>query len=204
MLPLGLIVMDGWGEAPPSKWNAVRGCNPENLNALRAVYPTTLLETSGPAVGLRKFHPREAIPSRGASPGKGKEAAEERGERVWGERRGAAKRAKAAEGVVLTNHGASFGAYSVRQGLAADIPALLAPTRVPVGSVNISSARAIREGIETTAGWVRGWSSCVCPSVRRGDGGRRWRPVGEAPEVVEDLADHGWIENEGEVRVRLE
>lgn len=51
-LPLGLIVMDGWGEAPPSKWNAVRGCNPEHIEALRAAYPSTLLETSGEAVGL--------------------------------------------------------------------------------------------------------------------------------------------------------
>jgi len=51
-LPLGLIVMDGWGEAPPSQWNAVRGCNPENLDALAARFPKALIETSGPAVGL--------------------------------------------------------------------------------------------------------------------------------------------------------
>jgi 2,3-bisphosphoglycerate-independent phosphoglycerate mutase len=51
-LPLGLIVMDGWGEAPPSQWNAVTGCNPRHLEELRARYPYTLLQTSGEAVGL--------------------------------------------------------------------------------------------------------------------------------------------------------
>jgi 2,3-bisphosphoglycerate-independent phosphoglycerate mutase len=51
-LPLGLIVLDGWGEAPPSQWNAVRGCHPENMDALAAAYPTTLLQTAGEAVGL--------------------------------------------------------------------------------------------------------------------------------------------------------
>ena len=51
-LPLGLIVMDGWGEAPPSQWNAVTGCNPRHLEELRARYPSTLLHTSGEAVGL--------------------------------------------------------------------------------------------------------------------------------------------------------
>src|SRR2546428_5615120 len=44
--------MDGWGEAPPSSWNAVRGCDPKEIEALRAAYPLTLLETSGEAVGL--------------------------------------------------------------------------------------------------------------------------------------------------------
>src|SRR5262245_61069690 len=44
--------MDGWGEAPPSRWNAVRGCHPENLDALASRFPKTLIETSGPAVGL--------------------------------------------------------------------------------------------------------------------------------------------------------
>ena len=52
VLPLGLIVMDGWGEAPASRWNAVTGANPENIDGLRAAYPSTLIETSGPAVGL--------------------------------------------------------------------------------------------------------------------------------------------------------
>src|SRR4029453_11131738 len=44
--------MDGWGEAPPSQWNAVRGCPPEHIEALAARYPSTLIETSGRAVGL--------------------------------------------------------------------------------------------------------------------------------------------------------
>src|SRR5438093_12093389 len=44
--------MDGWGEAPPSSWNAVRGCDPKEIEALRAAYPSSLLLTSGEAVGL--------------------------------------------------------------------------------------------------------------------------------------------------------
>jgi 2,3-bisphosphoglycerate-independent phosphoglycerate mutase len=44
--------MDGWGEAPASPWNAVRGSHPEHLDALRAAYPSNLLLTSGQAVGL--------------------------------------------------------------------------------------------------------------------------------------------------------
>src|SRR5438093_1590925 len=44
--------MDGWGEAPPSSWNAVRGCDPEEIEALRAAYPSSLLLASGEAVGL--------------------------------------------------------------------------------------------------------------------------------------------------------
>ena len=51
-IPLALIVMDGWGEAPPSEWNAVRNCRPGNFEAFRAGYPFTLLDASGEAVGL--------------------------------------------------------------------------------------------------------------------------------------------------------
>src|SRR3989442_9084837 len=51
-LPLVLIVLDGWGEAPASSWNAVTNSSPENINRLRAGYPSTLLAASGEAVGL--------------------------------------------------------------------------------------------------------------------------------------------------------
>jgi 2,3-bisphosphoglycerate-independent phosphoglycerate mutase len=43
VLPLVLIVLDGWGEAPSSDRNAISSAPPDQVNLLRAAYPTTLL-----------------------------------------------------------------------------------------------------------------------------------------------------------------
>ena len=47
-----LIIMDGWGVAPPSDANAITLENPQGVKTLCAKYPNTLLEASGEAVGL--------------------------------------------------------------------------------------------------------------------------------------------------------
>lgn len=47
-----LLVLDGWGEAPPADDNALTLAETPTLTALRADYPSTLLEASGQAVGL--------------------------------------------------------------------------------------------------------------------------------------------------------
>src|SRR3990172_5843757 len=47
-----LIVLDGWGVAPPSIGNAIALANPPTMNRLWATYPHTLLAASGEAVGL--------------------------------------------------------------------------------------------------------------------------------------------------------
>ena len=51
-LPLVLIVLDGYGEAPPSEWNAITNSRPVAMARLRQDYPTTLVSASGLAVGL--------------------------------------------------------------------------------------------------------------------------------------------------------
>ncbi|NLK52154.1 MAG: 2,3-bisphosphoglycerate-independent phosphoglycerate mutase [Syntrophomonadaceae bacterium] len=50
--PLLLMILDGWGEAPPNQCNAVTCALTPNFNQLLQNYPHTLLETSGEAVGL--------------------------------------------------------------------------------------------------------------------------------------------------------
>lgn len=50
--PVVLIIMDGWGIAPPSPGNAVTQAKTLNLDKFWAVYPHTQLAASGEAVGL--------------------------------------------------------------------------------------------------------------------------------------------------------
>ena len=47
-----LIVMDGWGIAPPGPGNPILMANLPNLRSLWASYPHTSLAASGEAVGL--------------------------------------------------------------------------------------------------------------------------------------------------------
>ncbi|MBX3464697.1 MAG: 2,3-bisphosphoglycerate-independent phosphoglycerate mutase [Planctomycetes bacterium] len=50
--PLCLIVLDGFGEAPPGPGNAITVAAPAFLQELRQRWPSTLLEASGEDVGL--------------------------------------------------------------------------------------------------------------------------------------------------------
>jgi 2,3-bisphosphoglycerate-independent phosphoglycerate mutase len=51
-LPMILIILDGWGIAPPSRGNAITLAKTPNLDAYLKNYPNTLVEASGRAVGL--------------------------------------------------------------------------------------------------------------------------------------------------------
>src|SRR6266853_1680556 len=50
--PLVLIILDGWGYAPPSKANAIALARKPNYDQLLTEYPNTLIHTSGRFVGL--------------------------------------------------------------------------------------------------------------------------------------------------------
>src|SRR3954470_19939857 len=50
--PLVLIILDGWGYAPPSKANAIALARKPNYDRLLTEYPNTLIHTSGKFVGL--------------------------------------------------------------------------------------------------------------------------------------------------------
>ncbi|MGZ4890122.1 MAG: 2,3-bisphosphoglycerate-independent phosphoglycerate mutase, partial [Candidatus Angelobacter sp.] len=50
--PLVLIILDGWGYAPPSKANAIALARKPNYDRLLGEYPNTLIHTSGRFVGL--------------------------------------------------------------------------------------------------------------------------------------------------------
>ncbi|MDR3748397.1 MAG: 2,3-bisphosphoglycerate-independent phosphoglycerate mutase [Acidobacteriota bacterium] len=50
--PLVLIILDGWGYAPPSPSNAISLARKPNYDRLLAEYPNTLIHTSGRFVGL--------------------------------------------------------------------------------------------------------------------------------------------------------
>ena len=50
--PLVLIVLDGFGIAPPSKANAISLANTPNLNKYMTTYPTMALQAAGESVGL--------------------------------------------------------------------------------------------------------------------------------------------------------
>ncbi len=50
--PTALIVLDGFGEAPPSPTNAISVADPRYLRFLRANFPLGTLNTSGECVGL--------------------------------------------------------------------------------------------------------------------------------------------------------
>ncbi|MEK7640245.1 MAG: 2,3-bisphosphoglycerate-independent phosphoglycerate mutase [Patescibacteria group bacterium] len=53
-LPVVLVVMDGWGIAKPSPWNAISQAKTPNYTKLLAQYPNTSVEAGGKAVGLSK------------------------------------------------------------------------------------------------------------------------------------------------------
>ncbi len=50
--PLVLIILDGWGYAPPSSANAISLARKPNYDRLLAAFPNTLIHTSGRYVGL--------------------------------------------------------------------------------------------------------------------------------------------------------
>ena len=50
--PVLLVIMDGWGVAPPGPANAITAANPEFFNGLWASEPHTVIEASGEEVGL--------------------------------------------------------------------------------------------------------------------------------------------------------
>src|SRR5512146_1706164 len=50
--PLVLIILDGWGYAPPSKANSISLARKPTYDKLLADYPNTLIHTSGRYVGL--------------------------------------------------------------------------------------------------------------------------------------------------------
>lgn len=52
MTPVILIVLDGFGIAPPGPGNAIYLANPTNINSYLNSYPNTSLRASGQAVGL--------------------------------------------------------------------------------------------------------------------------------------------------------
>lgn len=52
-----LIVLDGWGIAPPSSGNAISLAKTQNIESFWASYPHTLLTASGEVVGLPRGEP---------------------------------------------------------------------------------------------------------------------------------------------------
>jgi len=52
VLPLALIILDGWGFSERKEYNAVANADAPHLRDLLAGYPRTLLKASGEAVGL--------------------------------------------------------------------------------------------------------------------------------------------------------
>src|SRR5271169_6534286 len=50
--PLVLIILDGWGYAPPSNANAISLARKPTYDKLLRDYPNTLIHTSGRYVGL--------------------------------------------------------------------------------------------------------------------------------------------------------
>ncbi len=50
--PLVLIILDGWGYAPPAAANAISLARKPNYDKLLAEFPNTLIHTSGRYVGL--------------------------------------------------------------------------------------------------------------------------------------------------------
>src|SRR5207302_4442682 len=50
--PLVLVILDGWGYAPPSNANAISLARKPTIDALLRDYPNTLIHTSGRYVGL--------------------------------------------------------------------------------------------------------------------------------------------------------
>ena len=52
VLPLALVILDGWGHSERQEYNAVANADAPHLKELLADYPRTLLQASGEAVGL--------------------------------------------------------------------------------------------------------------------------------------------------------
>ena len=52
MTPVALVILDGWGLAPPGPGNAVALADTPVFDALQARYPHSMLKASGEAVGL--------------------------------------------------------------------------------------------------------------------------------------------------------
>ena len=52
LLPLVLVILDGWGIASPSRGNAITLARTPNMNQLMMKYPTVTLHASGEVVGL--------------------------------------------------------------------------------------------------------------------------------------------------------
>ncbi len=50
--PLVLVILDGWGYAPPSDANAISLARKPTFDKFLAEYPSTLIHTSGRFVGL--------------------------------------------------------------------------------------------------------------------------------------------------------
>src|SRR5689334_3754916 len=50
--PLLLIILDGWGHNPATYGNAIALARKPTFDELTRKYPQTLIQTSGPAVGL--------------------------------------------------------------------------------------------------------------------------------------------------------
>src|SRR6202162_5089 len=50
--PLVLTILDGWGYSPSVEGNAIAAARKPNYDALLRDYPNTLVQTSGPSVGL--------------------------------------------------------------------------------------------------------------------------------------------------------
>src|SRR5579863_7788485 len=50
--PFVLIVMDGWGINPRTDGNAIALARTPNIDRISAAWPHTLLQASGPSVGL--------------------------------------------------------------------------------------------------------------------------------------------------------
>ena len=50
--PLVLLILDGWGYAPPSKGNAISLARKPVYDRMLREYPNTLIQTSGRFVGL--------------------------------------------------------------------------------------------------------------------------------------------------------
>lgn len=57
MKPVVLVVLDGFGIAPPGPGNPISLANPTNLNSYFYTYPNTTLSASGEAVGLPSHEP---------------------------------------------------------------------------------------------------------------------------------------------------
>ena len=50
--PIVLTVLDGWGYSPETKGNAIYLARKPNYDELLRKFPNTLIQTSGPWVGL--------------------------------------------------------------------------------------------------------------------------------------------------------